>query len=267
MFIIAGSPSMLGAAALTGLAAMRSGAGLVSIGVPRSLINVLQKKISNVIMAVPLPESSDSLLKLSDFKTIRRLIERYRYTAIAIGPGLSHEPASVKSILTIIKNCPLPIVIDADALTALTGHLPLIEKKGTAKILTPHPGEMARLIGQSKNKVEANRQRVAEQFVRKYPCTLLLKGHRTIVAEREKKTYLNKTGNVGMATAGSGDVLTGMIGAFLAQGIPAYEAAQIGAYLHGKAGDMSAKKFGKASLIASDLIDYIPQAITTAAKP
>ena len=152
-----------------------------------------------------------------------------------------------------------PLVVDADALNALAGNLnTLTVNKGT-KILTPHPGEMARLLKTSKEKIEKNRKKVAREFAARYKCVLVLKGHRTVVASPKGKIYMNRSGNAGMATAGSGDVLTGILAAFLAQGLDGFEAARWGTYLHGKAGDLAAKAKGKVSLIATDLIDCIPK--------
>lgn len=267
LLILAGSPRMLGAAALCGLSAMRSGAGLVTIGIPKSLNLTLQKKISPVIMTWPLPETKDQTLSPLAWPLIKKNLKKY--TAIAIGPGLGQNPSTQHLIQRIIAESPLPLVIDADALNALAGHLEILNKTNTPKILTPHPGEFRRLTNDRRPKTDDDRpmttdkerKEAAKKFAKAYYCILVLKGRRTLVADPGGKIYLNTTGNVGMASAGTGDVLTGMIAALLAQGIPAFDAAKFGVYLHGKAGDLAAKKFGKASLIASDLIDAIPLAI------
>jgi len=263
VLILAGSPRMLGAAALSTLAAMRSGAGLVTLGLPRSLNNIAQKKISHVVMTLPLPETNEHTISQAAFQVVQKYFDRY--SAIAIGPGLTTHPGTKKFIHQVIVSSPVPLVIDADALNTLVGHCDLLDKNPTQKILTPHPGEWSRLIHQSKRKIEDNRQRCVKDFIQKYPsCTLLLKGHRTLVCQKGKKTYLNTTGNAGMATAGSGDVLTGMIAAFLAQGLESFEAAKWGAHLHGLAGDLALKRIPAASLIATDLIEYLPTAIQKA---
>jgi len=259
LFILAGSKQMVGAGALCSLAAMRSGAGLVTLGVPKSLNAVAQKKISNVVMTFPLEETSSQTLALSCFGQIQNAYSNYQ--AIALGPGLSQNPNTKKLILKIIATSPLPLVIDADALNALNGNLRILKKTRTPKILTPHPGEMARLINVKKDAIEKNRSQIAKIFAKKYRCTVLLKGHRTIVASLNGKIDINKTGNAGMATAGSGDVLTGIIAAFIGQGLSGFEAAKYGAYLHGRAGDLAAKAKTRLAMTAEDMIDYIPKAV------
>jgi NAD(P)H-hydrate epimerase len=153
------------------------------------------------------------------------------------------------------------MVIDADGLNALAEDPKILLKAPAARILTPHPGEMSRLTGKGKSFIENNRTTATKNFAKKYRCILVLKGHRTIVAEPNGKIYINRTGNAGMAKAGSGDVLTGIITALLAQGIEPFTAARWSVFLHGRAGDLAAKTKGKASLIATDLIDYLSQAI------
>ncbi|MBI3616729.1 MAG: NAD(P)H-hydrate dehydratase [Candidatus Omnitrophica bacterium] len=256
--VIAGSAKMLGAAALTSLAAMRSGAGLVTAAVPQSLNTAAQKKVANVVMTLPLEETAEKTLALAAFTQIRRAYERF--DVFALGPGLSRHPSTQKLILRIITTSPKPLVIDADGLNALAGHPEVLRKTPALKILTPHPGEMARLINRSKDYVEKNRRQTALEFAREYDCVVLLKGHCTLVASPQGKLYVNTTGNAGMATAGSGDVLTGMIAALLGQGLTGFEAAKFGAYWHGKAGDLAAKSRTRACMIASDIIDNIPAA-------
>lgn len=259
VLILAGSRSMLGAASLTSLAAIRSGAGLASLGIPKSLNATVQKKISNVIMTVPLVETREQTLALSCLKQIRNMYKKF--DAIAIGPGLSTHTGTQKLIREVIQTSPVPLVIDADALTALSGHLNILTATRTMKVLTPHPGEMARLTGKTKSAIEASRRKAASDFSKKYRCVLLLKGHETVISSPDGKVYINKTGNPGMATAGSGDVLTGMIAAFIAQGLTGFEAAKYGAFLHGKAGDAAAAARSKLAMIASDIIDSIPKAV------
>lgn len=257
--ILAGSGRMLGAAALSSLAAMRTGCGLVTLGVPQSLNAVAQKKISNVIMTLPLKETKGHTIASSAFCQIQ---ENYSsYDVIAIGPGLSIHLSTKRFIYKIIESFSKPLIIDADALNVLSGNVDILTKTKIPKILTPHPGEMARLTGLTRREVQNNRKEVARDFAQKYNCVLLLKGHQTIVASPERKIYVNKTGNPGMATAGSGDVLTGMITAFVAQGISVFEAAKLGAYWHGKAGDLAAQSKGRISLIASDILEAIAEVL------
>jgi len=257
--ILAGSKRMLGAAALTGLAAMRSGAGLVTLGVPEGLNSTVQKKIANVIMTWPLPQTTDQTISLFAFNEIKK--QYTNYAAIAIGPGLSFQANTKKFILKIISTSTQPLVIDADGINALKNNLHILKKTETPKILTPHPGEMARMLEESKSMVEKNRKKIASEFARKYHCTLLIKGNQTVVAAQDGKVYVNKTGNPGMATAGSGDVLTGMITAFLGQGLNSFAACKYAVFLHGKAGDLAAQQKTRLALMASDIIDHIPSAL------
>lgn len=245
---------MLGAAALCGLAAMRSGAGLVTIGVAKSLNLALQSKISNVIMTLPLDETSGHIA-FGAYALIKKSFSKYQ--SVAIGPGLGQEAGTKKFVLKMIQECPLPLVIDADALNILSLDLNILRRAQGPRIITPHSGEMARLTGLTRQAIESNRIKSARDFAGRFDCVVVLKGHHTIVASPSGKTYVNKTGNSGMATAGSGDVLTGMIAALLGQGIKPFESAKIACHWHGLVGDYAAKKIGKLSLIATDLIDCL----------
>jgi len=257
LLIIAGSPSMLGAAALSSLAAMRSGAGMVTVGVPRGLNLTLQKKISNVIMTKPLAQGRTGVFSLKAYDQLKKIWDQF--DAIAIGPGLGRQPGTQQLARQVIIHCPKPLVVDADALFALAGHAPILLKAKGVRVLTPHLGEMSRLTGQSVKEIEAGRLETARDFAHRYNCVLLLKGHQTVVASVSGKTYINRTGNVGMATAGSGDVLTGMITAFLGQGMDPFDAAKYGAYYHGKAGDLAAHSQGKLGMIAEDIISHLKE--------
>lgn len=260
ILILAGSGNMVGAACLSGLAAMRAGSGLVTIGIPKSLNSIVQKKISSVIMTLPLPETSEQTLSQAACTVLQK--KWGNYAAIAIGPGLSTHPSTKKFILEIIETAPHPLVIDADGLNALAGNLPSLTKSRVAKILTPHPGEMSVLTKLDRDYIEKNRKTVAKEFAQNHHCVLLLKGHHTVVANELGNIYINKTGNPGMATAGSGDVLTGMTAAFLGQGLSAFDAAKYGAYFHGMAGDLAAEEKTRLSMIATDIIDHIPMAVS-----
>lgn len=259
ILILAGSPGMVGASALSALAALRSGAGLVTVGIPKSLNAVLQKKISPVVMTFPLEETAESTLSPRAWQHIQKRLSQF--DVIALGPGLSQNKKTQQFIHKIIAGITQPLVIDADAFPALTGHLALLKKNNSIKVLTPHPGEMARLTGLTKDYIQKNRRKVAKDFAIRFNCTLLLKGHRSVVAGAGGTVYVNTTGNPGMATAGSGDVLTGMIAAFLGQGLSPFDAAKYAAYIHGKAGDLAAKEKTKLSMIAVDILEKIPQAI------
>ncbi len=259
VLVMAGSPRMLGASALCSLAAMRTGAGLVTAAVPKSLNKTLQAKISSVVMTWPLPETPEQTFSSTAIKDISSVWDKYQ--AVILGPGLSQNLQTQKFILQVIEFCPVPLVIDADALRALSGHLNLLSVRKAETILTPHLGEMAALTSLTKDQIEKKREKVCRDFVKAYSCVLVLKGHETIVANQGQPLFLNPSGNSGMATAGSGDVLAGMIGAFLAQGLDGFQSAKYGVYFHGRAGDLAAKEKTRLAMIATDIIENIPQAI------
>ncbi len=263
IFILAGSARFSGAAVLSSEAAMRSGAGLVTLGIPKSLNSALIKIKPKEVMTFPLPETSDGALSLSGYNKIKGF--ENNIDVLAIGPGLSQNKSTQSLVRKILSKTDKSMVIDADGLNALVGYLDLLRVKSyelrVTMILTPHPGEMARLMGISIKEVQNNRKDIARKFAKHYKVTTVLKGHNTVVADYSGNLYINKTGNPGMATAGSGDVLTGMIAAFLGQGLSAFNAAKYGVYLHGLAGDLAAKEKTQIGMIASDIIDKIPEAI------
>ncbi len=256
IFILAGSARFSGAAVLSGEAAIRSGAGLVTLGIPKSLNSAIIKIKPKEVMTLPLPETSDGSLSSAGYKKIKDFVKNA--DVLVVGPGLTQNKSTQVLTRKVISKIDKPMVIDADGLNALAGHLDLL---GFARILTPHPGEMARLLGVSIKKVQDNRIYITRKFAKDYKVTLVLKGHDTIVADFSGNLYINKTGNPGMATAGSGDVLTGMIAAFLAQGLKAFDASKCAVYLHGLAGDLAAKEKTQLGMIASDIIDKIPEAV------
>lgn len=259
IFILAGSRRYSGAAVLCAQAAMRSGAGLVTLGIPVSLNTAIMKIKPKEVMTLPLPENKQGSLSLAAGKIIGDFLKKI--DILVVGPGLSQEPSTQRLIRKIAIGSDKPVVIDADGLNALSGHLELLKSVTADTILTPHPGEMAGLLGLRVNQIEADRKKIAQKFARGYKVTLVLKGHHSVVTDYHGNTYVNKTGNPGMATAGSGDVLTGIIAAFLGQGLDAFNAAKYGVYLHGLAGDLAAKEKTQIGLIASDIIDKIPEAI------
>jgi len=255
LLIIAGSPTMLGAAALSALAAMHSGAGMVTVAVPQGLNLTLQKKIAHVVMTRPLAQTRAGTFSFKAYGQLKKIWDRF--DAIAIGPGIGRMATTMSFVRQVIIHCPKPLVIDADALYALAGHTDILLQSKAARVLTPHAGEMSRLTAQAVDENPAARLKIARDFARCYHCVLLLKGHRTLVASSQGQTYINRTGNAGMATAGSGDVLTGMITAFLGQGMGPFEAAKYGAYYHGRAGDLAARARGKIGMTALDIMDHL----------
>ena len=257
--ILAGSVGKTGAAALAAKAALRTGAGLVTVGVPASINDVLEAKLLEA-MTLPLPETKARTLGPGGLDRILAFIQAR--TAVAIGPGLSTHPETVELVQALMKHLDRPSVLDADALNALASRASLLTECKTPPILTPHPGEMARLeAGATSQSVNADRLGTARRFARERGVFVVLKGARTVVARPDGLLMVCPTGNPGMATAGTGDVLTGMLVGLLSQGVPSWEAACAAVYLHGAAGDLAANRLGMAGMIAGDLIEQIPHAI------
>lgn len=258
--IIAGSVGKTGAAAMAAKAALRVGAGLVTVATPASVNDTLEAKLLEA-MTMPLPETSARTLARTGLEEILAFI-RAR-TAIAIGPGLTTHPETVELIHALVPRLESPSVLDADALNALAGHVALLEHCKITPILTPHPGEMARLVdGTSTRSINEDRIGSAVAFAQARRVVLVLKGARTVVAHPDGRAAVCPTGNPGMATAGTGDVLTGMIVGLLAQGLDPWNAACAGTFLHGLAGDLAAAERGLAGLTAGDVIERIPDALT-----
>ena len=258
VFIIAGSVRLTGAAALCSLGALRSGAGLVTLGIPESLQGIVAIKLTEV-MTTPCPETKAHSFSLQALPKLVRIIEEM--DALAIGPGVSQEPQTTQLIRQLLPKISKPCVVDADGLNALAEDLEVLKRVPAPMILTPHPGEMARLIRLSVADIQRDRERIAKEFATRYGMVVVLKGHRTIVANVDGELYVNETGNPGMASGGCGDVLTGMIAGLLGQRLSLFDAARLGVYLHGLAGDLAASERGPVGLIASDLLDTIPLAI------
>lgn len=250
LFILAGSKGMLGAALLCGRAAIRSGAGLVYLGVPGRSVDQVNCAVPELITL--------GLDRVGDYERLP-----FNFTALALGPGLGERRSIAEKVLSYLsrKRFPSPIILDADALAIFNGRPEKLAALDLNLVLTPHPGEMSRLSGLSIEEIQRNRLEIASGFAHRYNCLLVLKGRRTVVADPAGNTYVNKTGNPGLATAGTGDVLTGMIASFCAQGLPNWQAAVQGVRLHGQAGDLAAKEKGEYGLIATDVIEKIPYAI------
>lgn len=263
ILILAGCAQFSGAAILCSNSAIRAGAGMVTVGIPGGLINAFIKIKAPEVILTPLAYTSQLTLSIKAYSYIKRILGKV--DILIVGPGLSQNRSTQNLIRKIISGVDKSMVIDADGLNALAGHLDLLRdtqrQRRATKILTPHPGEMSRLLNISIDKIQQNRKGIAQRFARDYNCFIVLKGYRTIIADAEGKVYTNKTGNPGMATAGSGDVLTGMIAAFLAQGLDGFNAAKYAVYLHGLAGDLAAKEKTQPGMIASDIIEKIPEAI------
>lgn len=258
LFLLAGSVGLSGAAALCTMGALRVGAGLVTLGIPKSLHDPMVEKLTEAMLKV-LPETKEGSLSLQGLAEIAGTAERM--DAVAIGPGLSQQAQTKELVRRLLPKIAKPLVLDADGLNALAEDVQLLKKLALPIILTPHPGEMGRLIRQSSEEIQRDRERTAGAFAKLYNVVVVLKGHGTVVASYDGGLYVNETGNPGMASGGFGDVLTGMIAGLLGQKLSLFDAARLGVYLHGLAGDLAAKDRGEIGLIASDLVDRIPLAI------
>jgi NAD(P)H-hydrate epimerase len=259
ILILAGSSRFSGAALLCAEAALRCGTGLVTVGIPSGINSALIKNKIKEAMTLPLPQTSAGTLSLAAFSKIMSFLKNT--DVLIIGPGLGNHKSTYALVRKIIKASNLPMVVDADALNALNQHLEILKHHKGKAILTPHIKEMAGLFGVGIDFIKKHRKLVAKKYAKHYNSVIILKGHQSIVTDGDRKFYINKTGNPGMATAGSGDVLSGMVGAFLGQGQDAFSAAKYATYIHGLAGDIAAVDKTQMGLIASDIISRIPDAL------
>ena len=254
---ICGSFGMAGAAILAGKSALRCGVGLEKLAIPKSIYPIAAGSILESVF-LPLSETADG--KISRTNIPRLLLEAKKSTAVLLGCGLSVCDDTKALVKSFVENCTAPMVLDADALNCIADNPGILKKRKSDIIITPHPGEMGRLCGITAKEVNADRVDVALSFAKKYGVITVLKGSGTIIASPNGQALLNTTGNSGMATGGSGDVLAGMTAGLLAQGKSAFDCAAAAVYLHGLAGDFAAEKLGKISMLPSDIIDYIAQA-------
>ena len=257
VLVLAGSRGMVGAAALAGNAALRAGAGLVTVATTESAYPILAAQVT-CCTTHPLPETAAGTLSDKAQKGILDLAAGF--TALALGPGLGRHPATTDLVHALVAKIERPMVIDADGLNALAQKPAVLKKAQGPRILTPHPGEMARLLNvEYAAEVQKARREVAVSFAEKNRCIVVLKGRRTVVTDGER-VFINPTGNPGMASGGTGDVLTGVIAGLLGQGLAPFDAAVLGTYVHGLAGDLAAKGKGEVSVIATDVLEELPDA-------
>lgn len=266
VLVLAGSRGMAGAAGLTGMAALRSGAGLVTVATPAS-VQATVASYSPCYTTVPLVEDDDGVADLANIVDLAGA--RDQFDAWAIGPGLGRSEGVAELVAQLYREVRRPMVVDADGLNALAAaraRNPRALDAAGPRVLTPHPGESARLFGASAGHSATDRAQHVAQLC-KLDCNsrtvVLLKGHETVIGDGQRYV-VNRTGNPGMATGGTGDCLTGVVAALLAQGLDAWDAARLAAHVHGLAGDLAAAKLGQTSLVASDLVDFLPQAFRAA---
>jgi len=261
VLIVAGSRGMSGAAALAGLGALRGGTGLVYLGVPSGILPIVAS-IEPSYLTIPLSEDDEGRLAAIAYGELVDLISSM--SAVAVGPGWGQSEDLADLLRRLYAETACPLVADADALNLLAATPDILTSETShrsvdGRVLTPHPGEFARLLGTDIDRVQKHREELAVRFANDQGVILLLKGRRTVITDG-KRLAVNETGNSGMATGGAGDVLTGLIAALLARGMPGFEAAQLAAHLHGLAGDLAAEELSESGLIASDLPRYLAAA-------
>lgn len=258
LLLIAGSRGKTGAAAMAAVSAMRAGAGVVTLAVPKSLQPIYEMKLTEV-MTEPLPEEERCFIGEDALREIIKLAEGKG--ALVIGPGISPTQAAIKVMAGLIGIISQPVVIDAGGIDAVAASPDILKNAQGARVITPHPGEMGRLLGVSSRDVQADRIGIAKRYAVENNVCVVLKGAHTVVAVPDGKVFINTIGNPGMATAGTGDVLAGMIGGLLAQGFSPEKAAIAAVYLHGLAGDMIRDEKGEYGIMATDILERIPLAI------
>lgn len=257
LLVAAGATGKTGAAVMTGMSALRAGAGLVTLCVPQSVNTIVETHCIEA-MTIALPDQGRGELPASAFEQLAAAATGKQ--CLAVGPGIGTSPSTRDLVHAIISHIDLPMVIDADGLNNLAGHLHLLKNRRTPAVLTPHPGEMARLTGLSVSQIQSDRLEAARDLARQADAVVVLKGARTVVAEPDGNAWINTSGNPGMASGGMGDVLTGLIAGLIAQGRPAGQAARAGVFLHGLAADILAQKNTRGYL-ATQVMDMIPTAI------
>ena len=250
ILLLCGSEGYTGAATLASMGALRSGAGLVFLGVPRSIYAIEAVKLTEAIV-FPLPEKDGKLSTTA----IPEILERLpKLDAVLVGPGLGQSEGVCDVVKTVLQEAKCSVVLDADGINVMSRHMDILRGRTAPTILTPHDGEFARLGGV----IGENRMAAAEQMAKELGCIMLLKGHRTVITDGSA-TYINHTGNPGMAVGGSGDVLAGIITSLLGQGIAPLEAAACGAWLHGAAGDLCAAEMGQYGMLPTDMLNVLPR--------
>ena len=263
VLVVAGAPGKTGAAAMTAMAALRAGTGLVTLGIPASLEPILETRVLEA-MTEALPEEDGRLTEASTHRVLALLAAKQ---CLALGPGIGTGAATKTMVKRLVSACSVPLVIDADGLNCLAGQTEALKTAPAPVVLTPHPGEMARLVGKSTDEVQNDRIGCARAFALAHGVCLVLKGARTVVAHPDGSVRINPTGNAGMATGGMGDVLTGLIAGLIAQGLTPAEAADTGVFLHGAAADTLARVAGPRGYLASEVMDGIPGEIAALLTP
>ncbi len=269
VLVAGGSFGKAGAAAMAGMSGLRAGAGLVTVATPKSVLPTVAG-FHPEVMTEPLPETASGTIAASAAERINALAKSK--SVLAIGPGISREPETADFVRALVTTAEIPVVLDADGLNAFEGRTGELNGRGRVLVITPHPGEMARLAGISIADVQNDRLGVARAFAREHDLIVVLKGHRTLVVQPNGEAWANTTGNPGMSTGGTGDILTGMVAAMIAQQARAQNQNNVllaviaAVYLHGLAGDVMRESVGEHSMVATDLLCGLPEAFWRAQR-
>lgn len=247
---VCGSYGMAGAAILAARAAYRSGTGLVVAALPASIYPIAAVSVPEAVFA---PFDTDSAADC--LETLTPYLQKA--DAVLVGCGLGNTPFTAELVQTVLKNCAVPIVLDADGINAAIRHIDILETASALRVLTPHPKELARLLDSTVEQIQADRLTAASTAASRFHATVVLKGHRTVIADESGALWINETGNPGMAVAGCGDILAGMIAGLLAQGLSPWDAARCGVYLHGAAGDRVAMRLSQHAMMPTDILEEI----------
>jgi len=259
VLVVAGSEGLTGAAALCSRSALRAGAGVVTLGIPAGLNLIMEVKLTEV-MTLPLPDEGGRYLGEEAVEKVMEALASY--DTLALGPGLRTAPPTRKMVAGLLRRVEKPVVLDADGINCAASEPGCLEERSHPTIITPHPGELGRLLGRGAGEVQATRLQSALEAAGRFGCVVVLKGANTVIADANGKAYINPLALPGLATAGSGDVLTGCTAAFCAQGLEPLEAALCGVYIHGKAAELAAHLVGPIGMVAGDVISHLPLALS-----
>ena len=263
VLVVAGSDKMPGSGYLSSHAALRAGAGLVTYALPKQAYQKFDPHYVEVMMA-PVPDEAQGFFTSQSCEDILNLCEKKN--VVVLGPGMGRDLKTVECVLHLLEKLSLPLVLDADGLYAVAQNLSVLKQRKALTIVTPHVGEMALLTGKTKDEIEKHRDAVTSEFAKDQNVVCVLKGYQTLIGFPEGQLFMNPTGNPGMATAGSGDVLAGIIAGFIAQKFSEEAAILAAVYLHGRAGDLARDELGEKGMIAPDLLKYLPKAMTESSR-
>lgn len=259
VLVVAGSVGLTGAAALCARSALRAGAGVVTLGAPASLNHIFEVKLTEV-MTLPLGDEGGGHLAEEALETVSEALAGY--DVLALGPGLGTAPATCKVVEGLLRRVEQPVVLDADGINCIATNPGLLTERKYPTIITPHPGELGRLLGRKGGEIQVARLDSALEAARRFGCVVVLKGANTLVASAEGRVLINPLALPGLATAGSGDVLTGCTAAVCAQGLSPMDAALCGVFVHGKAAELAAHMIGPVGMVAGDVISHLPLALS-----